>query len=375
MEAKSLYIHIPFCKRRCVYCNFYSTIYDESLAASYIDVLSKQIDGIDAKFDTVYIGGGTPTVLGKNLLERLLRSLKERINNASEFTLEANPESVDEDKLKLLLDYGVNRLSIGVQSIKDQKLKRLGRIHDSRKAGESVRRAKKTGFDNISIDLIFGVWAETIEAWESDIKEAVKLPISHISCYALTYEKDTPLWGAVRNGSVKPLDDEKAAEMYEKAIDLLSLRGFKQYEVSNFSQEGYECKHNMTYWNNDSYIGLGASSVSYIKGVREENVSSVEEYIKRFEDSKTTVVSSEKLSPVASAKETAAIKIRTKEGIDFDWFKNKTGFDFIKLEKRAIKGLVRDGFVKYIKTKDATTGICLRCKGFLFCDTVSSAFL
>lgn len=371
----SLYIHIPFCKRRCIYCDFYSTIYDESLAVPYIDSLITQLNKLNGKFSTIYIGGGTPTALNTALLDKLLRILSGRFENNAEFTIEVNPESFDKDKAKLFLNHGVNRLSIGFQSINDKKLKALGRLHDSKKADEAVSLAGKSGFKNISIDLIFGVWSEDLKSWKAELKEAVKLPVQHISCYSLTYEKGTPLWDALRNGSVKPHNEDLSASMYECAIDALSLYGFKQYEVSNFAKKGYEAKHNLNYWDNNPYVGLGASAASYADGVRSKNISDIREYIRRVEAGKSVVESSERLSPAESARETAAVKIRTKAGIGFEWFKKKTGFDFMELERKAVKKLIEDDLIHYDKKGDSITGISLKRKGFLFCDTVSSALL
>lgn len=371
----SLYIHIPFCRRRCIYCNFYSTVSDPLTASSYLDVLTAQIEDLPARPSTIYIGGGTPTELNSKLLEKLLKSIGRFSGSGVEFTVEANPESLDNDKLSLLRDNGVNRLSIGLQSLSEIKLKKLGRIHSARKAEESVYGAVKAGFRNISIDLMFGVWGEDIEGWKKELEAVVKLPATHVSCYELTYEKDTPLFAALANKSVMPLTDDVTASMYESAIDLLSLRGFKLYEVSNFAKSGFECVHNMNYWDNGSYIGLGASAVSYMDGRRAKNVADINEYIKRYKEGKVLAESSEKLSPVRSAKETAAIKIRTKPGIDFGWFKEKTGFDFCELEKKALPRLIEEGLIKYKKEGNIHTGIILKRKGFLFCDTVSSALL
>jgi len=371
----SLYIHIPFCRRKCSYCNFYSDIYENELTSAYIDVLSAQIEKLEQEFSTIYIGGGTPTVLDKGLLRILLNGLKRFLCNAREFTVEANPESLDDDKIGLLLDSGVNRLSIGVQSLNDQKLKRLGRIHTATRAKESMHSAAKKGFKNISADLIFGIWDEDTDKWRSEVAEMAKMPITHISCYELTYEKNTPLFLAVKNNSIAPLEDDVVAAMYEQAIDLLALGGFKQYEVSNFSKEGFECKHNLNYWDNGPYIGLGPSAFSYIDGVRQKNVADVREYIKRAGSGKTLIEFSEKLSPVRRAKEAAAVKIRTKEGIDFKLFKDKTGFDFLEIEKKVLTKLIEEGFIKYKKENNEVAGVCLKRKGFLFCDTVSSAFL
>jgi oxygen-independent coproporphyrinogen-3 oxidase len=372
--ARSLYIHIPFCRRKCVYCNFYSDIYNEDTASSYTDILISQIRSLGGAFRTLYIGGGTPTSLDIRLLEKLLDSLKPLIGGG-EFTIEANPESLDGEKLALMLDSGVNRISIGLQSADDRKLKRLGRLHNARKAVETVLLASKKGFKNISIDLIFGVWDEDEIRWKNDLEEAASLPVNHISCYELTYEKGTPLAQALAQRSIVPLEDETVAGMYGLAIDLLALRGFKQYEVSNFAIPGYESRHNLNYWNNDPYVGLGPSAFSYIEGTRQRNVPDVKEYINRAASGKSVIDFTERLPPVKSARETAAVKIRTKEGIDFAWFRERTGFDFTELEKKALPGLFEKDLIKYKRENNAIAGVCLKRKGFLFCDTVSSALL
>ena len=371
----SLYIHIPFCKRKCIYCNFYSKVYDVDDASYFIDVLVSQINSLPRAIHSIYVGGGTPSALPRGLLEKLLVSLKGFSIKSGEFTIEANPESLDGEKINLLRDLGVNRLSIGVQSLDERKLKKLGRIHTCAKAKQSVELSYKMGFKNISADLMFGIWGEEIGSWKKELDEIVRLPITHVSCYELTYEKSTPLFSALLNKSILPLDEEITASMYEMTIDTLALRGFKQYEVSNFAKPGCESKHNMHYWENNPYIGLGPSAVSYIGGVRSRNVSDVKEYIDKFENGKSITEFSEKLSPIRSAKETAAVKIRTKEGIDFEWFKAKTGYDFLKLEIKAIDELIAKDLIKYRMEGDRVTGIALKRKGFLFCDTVSSALL
>ncbi|MFA5144140.1 MAG: radical SAM family heme chaperone HemW [Candidatus Omnitrophota bacterium] len=371
----SLYIHIPFCRRKCIYCNFYSCIYDASTAASLVDILIGQLKELSARVYSIYVGGGTPSVLDIRMLGRLLSGLKKFSITSGEFTVEANPESLDDDRIKLFLDSGVNRLSIGLQSFNERKLKKLGRIHTAAKGAGAVELAHKRGFKDISVDLIFGVWDEKAESWKDELDQAARLPITHVSCYELTYEKDTPLFAAAANKSVMPLSDEINAAMYGAAIDLLSLRGFKQYEVSNFAKGGYESKHNRNYWDNNSYIGLGPSAVSYLDGERSRNVSDIKEYAERSGAGKPLAESSERLSPIRSAKETAAVKIRTKDGIDFDWFDRRTGFDFLKLENKALPKLLEEGLIKYKKYNNISAGVCLKRKGFLFCDTVSSALL
>lgn len=372
---RSLYIHIPFCRKKCLYCDFYSIAYEENLASDYVDILCEQIKQLGNQFSTIYIGGGTPTLLGRELLAKLLMGLERFFSPEIEFTVEANPESLSRETLKLFLDSGVNRLSLGVQSFNDDKLKNLCRIHNATVAQAAVNLAREAGFENISIDLIFGIWDETLRDWKQELKKAVSLPIQHISCYALTYEQNTPLFAKAKKGAIIPLEDDAAAEMYEYTTGCLEKEGFKQYEVSNFAQEGYFCRHNQNYWENNAYLGLGASSVSYIDGIRKENVSDVREYIRRYESGEDLDMFQEKLSAIERAKETAALKIRTKEGIDFRWFKQKTGFDFPKLENSALARLTETDFISYNRCRSQLPRIYLTQKGFLFADIVSSEFL
>ena len=374
----ALYIHIPFCREKCLYCDFYSSQYSESLANSYISVILKQLQGLSQNFSSIYIGGGTPSILNLDLLDKLLSGLKKFIKPDIEFTIEVNPESADEEKLRLFIERGVNRVSIGVQSFDDKKLNSLGRIHGASEANRAIELSKKSGFKNISIDMIFGVAGENLKAWHAELEKAAGFDIQHISCYSLSYEKSTPLFRMREKKAIVPLDDEIMAEMYKYTMSYLPGAGFEHYEVSNFAKLGFECEHNLNYWDNNPYIGLGPSAVSYVDGSRSENVRDAEEYVDRYEKGVSLVVYSEKLSGIRRAKETAGVKIRVKQGIDYDWFKNKTGFDFEDImEKGSLDELFRDNLLEYKidKTTQEWIGIKLTEKGFLFSDTVSSAFL
>ncbi|MFH1189935.1 MAG: radical SAM family heme chaperone HemW [Candidatus Omnitrophota bacterium] len=372
----SLYIHIPFCKRKCFYCDFYSAPYNRGLSHEYIEALNDQIDGLAGRFSTVYIGGGTPSALEPELLARLLRALEPKLAAGAEFTVEANPESLDDKRIKIMSGLGVNRLSIGIQSLRDGKLKKLRRLHDAKRARDSVYLAAKGGFSNISVDLIFGVWGESGEDWEREVEEAAELPVKHISCYSLTYEKGTPLFRAMTERAVLPVEEELASGMYESAMDLLAGRGFGQYEISNFAKRGpYGCRHNMNYWENNPYTGLGASAVSYTGGVRARNVSDAREYVKRCKEGAGLIESSEKLSAVKRARETAAVKIRTSDGIGFKWFRDKTGYDLMALSHGAVAGLLEKDLIRYKRAGERLTGIALKHRGYFFCDMVSSALL
>jgi len=367
---QGLYIHIPFCRQKCLYCDFYSALYAEDLAGSYVRVILKQIQNLDQDFSSIYIGGGTPSVLSRDLLNKLLDGLKKFIKKDTEFTIEVNPESADKEKFKLFLDGGINRISIGAQSLDDKKLTSLGRIHSAKQAVEAIELSKKTGFNNTSVDMMFGVSKEDLKLWEAELEKATGFDIHHISCYSLSYEKDTPLFMMREEKKVKPIDDEVVAGMYRYAMSYLPGKGFNHYEVCSFSKPGFECRHNLSYWDNNSYVGLGPSAVSYIGGVRSENVKDVKEYISRFDKGADLAISREELPPVQMAKETASVKIRTKDGIGYDWFKDKTGFDFLELEKSSLEGLAGQGLIEYNEKI-----VRLTDKGFLFSDTVSSALL
>jgi oxygen-independent coproporphyrinogen-3 oxidase len=340
--------------------------YEYDLAYSFISVILKQIAELEPGFSSVYIGGGTPSILDIRLLDRFLSGLKGIIEKDVEFTIEVNPESIDEDKLKLFLDRGVNRISIGVQSFEDIKLKLLGRVHDAVQAGRVIELAEKSGFRNISIDMIFGVNGEDLSLWQEDLQKLTGFNVNHLSCYSLTYEKGTSLF----NMKDKGVNEEILADMYRFAMAYLPTKGLQHYEVSNFAKPGFECRHNLNYWDNNSYIGLGPSGVSCIDGMRSENISDVIEYIKMYEKGLDLKVSKEKLPPLESAKETASLKIRTRQGINYDWFKHKTGFDFNEIEKDAVSDLIEQGL---IESRDGR--VQLTQKGFLFSDTVSAAFL
>ena len=367
----SLYIHIPFCRRKCPYCDFYSIIYQEKLAREYINIISEEISKLNISFDTVYIGGGTPTVISVGLWKRLLDSLKRILRNSCENTIEANPESLSREKLKLFLEYNINRISIGLQSLSDNKLKSLGRIHNAERGIKAVMDAKKCGFSNISIDLIYGCFNEVFNSWEKELTKAIELPITHISCYALNCEPNTDFYRLKEN-----IDDKEVAKMYIFNMRFLPKNGYKQYEVSNFALDGFECRHNLKYWNGSSYLGIGAGAVSYIDGVRKKNISDVREYIRKFLLSCSCVESGERLDRKKSAKELAALKIRTKEGIDFDWFKKTTGFDFLSIENReVIEKFRKRGLIRFYKKGGILKKIAVTKKGYLFCDEVSSYFV
>ncbi len=367
MQAESCYIHIPFCRAKCGYCSFFSDTYKSGIALSYVDALKKKIAGVDGRLKTIFIGGGTPSVLSLSLLKRFLKCLKKNISSHTEFTIEVNPESLTKDKLSLFSDSGVNRLSIGVQSFFDNKLKNLGRIHDGQCSRKALELALKTKLNNISIDLMFGIFCETKKTWLDDLKVASRYPLAHISCYNLVLEEKCPLYQKKKLKKSYILEDNILADMYKTAVSFLKEQGLERYEVSNFSRNGFQCRHNLNYWQNNPFFGIGASAVSYIDGVRKKSESNIRSFIKegnRFDFQ-------EKLPAKKRAKETAALKIRTAEGINFSWFKDKTGFDFLSIESGAYSYLKENKMIVDIKSNKRTTGIKLNNRGFLFSDIAS----
>ena len=369
-----LYIHIPFCRSKCAYCDFYSIRYKKGLSAELVNVLCNQIKEIDQDTNTIFVGGGTPTVLDEASFKKLFKALA-KIPKVEEFTVEVNPESLTKEKLNILKSCGVNRISIGVQSFSNLILQKLGRIHSVSESLKAIELAKKADIDNISIDLIFGIWGQSLDDWQKDLKSAVKLPIKHISTYSLTYEKNTSLIKQVLDGSIIPLSDSRVVAMYKLTMSYLPRNKFVQYEVSNFAKKDFECKHNLGYWDNEPYIGLGPSAAFYQDNIRGQNIADVTKYIQRLKSGKSVVASKEKLSSVHRAKEAAAIKIRTTGGINFKKFKESTGYDFMALQGQAIAELLADKYVKFRVSRGQKTGIYLTKRGFIFCDTVSASLL
>ena len=287
---KSLYIHIPFCKHKCFYCDFNSYSGKDNLIKEYIEALKKELLFVvneksilnnmkkDFNFETVYFGGGTPS----NIPAECIKEVMDLINCKGEVTLELNPGTIDEEKLLKYKEAGINRLSIGLQAIQDDILKNIGRIHTLKDFEEAFNLARKIGFSNISVDLMFGLPNQTLKDVKESVDYLIKLGPEHISCYSLILHDElvTKNKNAFNN---LPNDDEER-KMYYLICDSLCNAGYKQYEISNFSKIGYESKHNLCYWNQDEYYGIGAGASSYINGVRFKNINSIEEYIKSINE-------------------------------------------------------------------------------------------
>lgn len=370
-----LYIHIPFCRKKCLYCDFYSVPYQEDTARKYLETLNRQLRSLKDQgysFKTVYIGGGTPSVLEEDLLESLFSRLAYFLSGSEENTLEANPESLTKTKLSILKGAGINRLSIGVQSFSDRNLKTLGRIHTSKEAKESILLAQDTGFKNISVDLIFGIPGQSLSSLEKDLTDAVNLKVPHISCYALTYEKNTPLSDLLKNKKIKPVSEDSEYRMYKLCIDFLKNRGFTHYEISNFAKGDFQCRHNVNYWKCGEYTGLGTSASSFKENKRYKNTSPVTEYT----DNKNMPSLEEELTPEKLCREAVILGLRmVKEGINFKDIEGKCGINPEEYLKEELQLLHEKKYLVDIKEQTEIAGIKLSSRGVMFFDEVASILI
>jgi len=315
-----LYIHIPFCKSRCVYCDFYSTTqinhFQPLIEAEQIELieLSSQCS---EPIDTVYFGGGTPSLLPTVYIEKLLNTIAKyySLSNKAEITLETNPDDLNIEKLKAFKTIGINRLSIGIQSFHDDILQFLSRRHTTKKAIDSVKWAQKVGFDNISIDLIYGIPGLSSETWNKTLDNAVKLGIQHISAYHLTIEKGTPLYQKFKNKEISTINEDESVNQYQLLIEKLAHHNFIHYEVSNFALAGFESKHNSSYWHQKKYMGIGPSAHSFTGITRRWNTSSLFDYIHKMK-THSNAYEEEALTTVDKFNEYLLTRLRLNTGAD-----------------------------------------------------------
>ncbi len=370
-----IYIHIPFCERKCIYCDFYS-VEDLGWIDSFVNSILREIeifrresDFIEtACFDTVYFGGGTPSLLEVSQIERILNSLYKNfcISQDVEITVEANPGTVNREKLFSFRKVGINRLSFGIQSFFDEDLKFLGRIHTSKDAVECVKFAFESGFENISVDLIFGLPGQNVRDWAENLHKAIELNVPHISAYNLIVESGTPLYELVRSGEVKLPDEFKQAELYETTMETLEDAGYIHYEVSNYAYEGFECRHNLKYWKHENYLGFGPSAHSFWLNKRWWNVANLNKYLKAIDLNKLPIANFEILDAEKMVEEFIYLGLRS-TGVDLEKFKEKFGFDFLGGEIREeLIELEKLGFVEIDNFK-----VRLTRKGFSVCDEIA----
>ena len=378
-DNAGLYLHIPFCVRKCPYCDFYSTS-DLSLKPQFLKALLREMELVSAEglcFDTLYIGGGTPSVYDDKDIGQIVVAVFQHfyMRPVSEITIEVNPGTVSIEQLKAYREAGVNRINIGVQSFNQENLAFLGRIHTANEARNTITDARQAGFKNIGLDLIYGLPDQSKPDWLEDLKQAVESIPTHLSCYMLTYEKGTPLHSDLKAGRVQHLADENVRVLFKTTVDILKDHGYVQYEISNFARIGKDrqplvSKHNLKYWTQVPYIGLGPSAHSYIQPQRYWNVSNVDEYIAGIECDRLPVAEREVLSQEQQIIEAIYLGLRMTQGIDLVWFRQKLGINFLETFKDVIADLEKKNYIIA-----GATHIALTQQGRAFLDSIASLFV
>ena len=358
MTPIGIYIHVPFCARKCPYCDFYSCAYNLTAAEKYTDAVIRDIKNLPDNIyaDTLYFGGGTPSLLSADMLNKILDALSHHCHFINpEITLEVNPGTVNKEKLEDYFKIGINRLSIGLQSTNNNLLKEIGRIHTYEEFLNTYSLARKVGFNNINADLIIGLPKQTIADVENSVNELVNLKLEHISVYSLILEEGTMLEELVRSGKLKLPEDKEERNMYWKVKNILEKNGYNHYEISNFAKHGSESKHNLDCWKQKEYVGFGVAAHSYTNGVRYSNIENIEEYIKNYEEGKEedNFVFHEKQTHNMKVKEYMMLGLRKIEGVCIQEFKEKFAANPIFVFKTELEKLVNEELLEvngdYIK--------------------------
>ncbi|MEA4852921.1 MAG: radical SAM family heme chaperone HemW [Christensenella sp.] len=346
-----LYLHIPFCVKKCAYCDFVS-VEGNAKQDAYVSALCKEIELTGNMYgkavDSIFIGGGTPSVLPARKLVEVLNRVKIcfAVTEDAEITMEANPCSISAEKLELWKKAGVNRLSIGLQAAQDTHLQALGRVHTVDAFDRAFNDARKAGFENINIDVIYALPMQTLSEWEQTLFYVLYKKPEHISAYALKIEENTPMGQMQRRGELLAADEDSDLAMYHMAQDILGYRGFENYEISNFSIPGDECRHNLKYWNLRDYLGLGVAAHSCIDRLRFANTSDLDLYIKNMTEGKMQYEQSEFISDEESKLEYFMLKLRLKRGFMLYDYKNRFGEDFLDVFKKEFETAEREGLAK-----------------------------
>ena len=395
----SLYIHVPFCAHKCEYCAFYSEASSGELVNRYVAALVRELEMVaaDLRPKTIFCGGGTPSMLNLRQWETVLRTM-EKLNllGAEEFTVECNPATVSADKAKLFRTFGINRISMGVQSLDEQLLDRLGRIHSRAMVFKSFDILRAAGFDNLNLDLMFAIPGQTMAIWRDTLNEALAMQSEHLSSYEVIYEDDTPLFEQLKAGEFS-VDEELACEMYEELISTATANGFRQYEIANFAKQSkvqspksktsdlgtafdfghrtldlpsFACRHNVNYWRGGSYHGLGPSATGYVRGVRTKNWANTQLYCEQLEKGRRAIESREELSPLRRAGEIAAFGLRLNAGWPFGEFLRTTGFDLRQDWAGEMEQLAARGWAEISSDRFHLTH-----QGLRFADAAAEMFL
>lgn len=354
MTKAGVYIHIPFCPGKCRYCSFNSVPYEKSTATRYVAALVREIEACPYPVtpSSIYIGGGTPTVLPHNGLVSVIEAVRERfmsggaVADAPEFTVEANPGTVSGLDIRTLTALGVNRVSLGAQSFNPSELAMLGRLHGPEEVARAVEALRAAGIANISLDLMYSLPGQDMRSWRDSLGQAVGLGPEHISLYDLTIEEGTPLYSEVRAGRLAMPPEPVQVEMYLLALEMLDKAGYGRYEISNFARPGFECRHNLNYWDAGEYLGFGAGAHSYTGGRRTRNVDDIKDYTVTAMSGGTLTEESEELSPGDMEREFIMLGLRKAEGVDILEFARRFGHGFGEGRGAALARLKESGLVE-----------------------------
>ena len=353
MKKLGIYIHISFCVRKCSYCDFYSVALNDNSEYEFIESVLNEIKGYKDKLrkgytvDSIFFGGGTPTIIKPENLKKIIDALGTivEIDKCCETTMEANPNTLTEEKLKQYKSMGINRLSIGIQSLNDEILKNIGRIHSSREAIEALDRAKAAGFENINTDIMFNIPGQKVEDIENTLRAIIQRGVKHISFYSLKLEEGTPMYILEKNKKINMPNEDYEREMYYAGRKIMEENNLYQYEISNFAQRGFECRHNLKYWNQEEYIGFGPSAHSFLNNIRYSNPPDLKLYCeKRSSEIQRTI--QEVLGREDLMFEYIMLRLRLREGLDMKVFNNKFSADFQKLYSEQIEYLLKNKLIE-----------------------------
>lgn len=354
--AIGLYIHVPFCIRKCLYCDFISYPANEEAIESYLKGIIKEISLYQTKFSpqerqigTIFIGGGTPTILKPKQLEEIFKAIHDEFDviSGAEITIEANPGTVTRDSLKDIRSLGVNRISFGAQAFQDSLLASIGRIHFAQDIYNSINLARGVGFDNINLDLMFALPGQTMADWEASLLSAVNLDIEHVSAYSLKIEEGTPFQVMRDKGKLTIVDEELELLMMEGAQNILSEKGYQQYEISNYAKKGQQCQHNLIYWHNQEYLGLGPGAFSRIGNQRYNNFSAINDYCKDLEKGQLPIEDRELLSKEIEISDTVFLALRLAEGLNSDLFEERFRVSLVSIFGNTIDKFIQQGLLTW----------------------------
>jgi len=345
--AGALYVHVPFCAAKCRYCDFYSLPIGQSRTGEFLRALAAEMRAqahrLGRPLASVFVGGGTPTSIGAAGLAELLAIPAGWLDSGTEFSVEANPGTVDAPGVEVLVRAGVNRVNLGVQSLRADELETLGRIHSPKQARDAFNVLRRAGVRNIGLDLIYGVPGQSLRTWQASLAEALELRPEHLSCYALSFEENTPLWQDLQAGRVEEMDEAEQEACWRHAISAAADAGLEHYEISNFARPGRQCRHNLTYWNNMPYIGLGPGAAGYFGGVRQKNDPDLAAYVRALLLGQAAPASQEQLTGRRAMAETVMLALRLTRGLDLKAFEDRYGQDVRQVFGRSISRYLQTG--------------------------------